>query len=106
MLYRSMYKELHEDLSVLRLFAVAHGNVAIEENNHSAYCQAEMMYDQITKVLTKHYKIFESQMPHEQFPEWPLSSMRPVFSDEEIASWPAVMFSDGSYVDDSVDVPF
>ena len=101
MLDRNMYKEVHKDLSILQIMAASHADVAIAENNHSAYVQAEIMHEKITQILTKHYPIFRCML-HEPFPEWPAHSMRPVFSDEEVN----VIFSDGSYVDDTVDVPF
>ena len=107
MLYKNsvydVYKEAYIDLRKCRTVAVLHAEAAIRSNNKKAYEQAEDMFNMLDCSLRKNYPYITL---HEEFPEWPSASMRPVFSDEEINSWPTVVFSDGSTIEDTVDVPF
>lgn len=106
MLYKNsiydVYKETYFDLRKCRTVAVLHAEAAIRSNNKKAYEQAEDMFNMLDCSLRKNYGILAYPV---EFPEWPSASMRPVFSDEEIDTWPTVVFSDGSTVEDS-DVPF
>lgn len=93
-------------LSTARLIATSSALSAIEHNDKFAYIQAEAMYDFLNRQIGNDSEcaFVDAKIPSEPFPEWPAPEFRPVFSDEEIESWP-VMFSDGSLIDDA-DVPF
>lgn len=94
-------------LSTARFLATCNAHTAIENNNILAYSQAEIMFEFLNKQIgdDSECAFVDARIPSEPFPDWPAPELRPVFSDEEIASWP-VAFSDGSIVDDTVDVPF
>lgn len=99
------YSRIYAELSTYRTLAIVKANTAISHNYRSDYNHAEEMYETLNGIINRNFGLIEKHMPHEEFPEWPAPEMRPVFSDEEIASWP-VVFSDGSAIDDVVDVPF
>lgn len=94
-------------ISTARFLAVSNAESSIRSNNKHAYINAELMYDFLTRQIAQDsvWSYLDARIPHDEFPEWPEPSVRPVFSDEEINSWP-VVFSDGSTIDDTVDMPF
>ena len=106
MLNSNQCNKMYADLSILRIVTLSHADKAIERNDYCSYVQAEITNQRVTSILEKYFGLFEAEMPHEEFPEWPPASERPVFSDEEIDTWPTVVFSDGSTVDDEIDIPF
>lgn len=107
MLEKTKYVDKYAALSTARFLSVLNAKSAIEYNNKFAYDDAEVMYNFLNKTIgdDEECAFIDARMPSEEFPEWPAPEMRPVFSDEEIASWP-VVFTDGSTIDDTVDVPF
>lgn len=94
-------------LSTARFLSIQNAESAIEHNDKFAYLQAEMIYDFLNRQINSDAEcaFVDARIPSDVFPEWPAPEMRVVFSDEEINSWP-VVFSDGSPIDDSADVPF
>lgn len=98
--------DMYAVISTARLLAITNAHSAIRNNNKFAYIQADEMYNFLNNQIARDTEcaFLDARIPSEPFPEWPPASMRPVFSDEEIATWP-VMFSDGSVIDDD-DVPF
>lgn len=100
-------KDIYAVLSTARLLAIASAKSAIEFNNRFAYRQAEDMYEFLNRQISSDSEcaFVDARVWNEPFPEWPAPEMREVFSDEEIDAWP-VVFSDGSTIDDTVDVPF
>lgn len=99
-------KDTYAVLATARFLSVLSAQSAIEYNNNFAYNQASMMYDFLNRQIGEDTvcAFVDARIPSEPFPEWPEPKYRPVFSDEEIDSWP-VEFSDGSTIDDD-DVPF
>ena len=109
MLNSQVFQEIFGELYVYRMHAVLSARYAVETNNRTEYLNDEGKYEFAERLISHYFRETDEAIESEykEFPEWPVPSMRPVFSDEEINSWP-VVFSDGSVVevDDVADMPF
>ena len=102
MLNRTNQVDKYSVISVARFISIQHAESAIESNNKLAYSNAKTMYSFLNRQIWNDVEcaFLDARKPSRPFPEWPEPAMRPVFSDEEINSWPVV------FSDENEDMPF